>query len=895
MSWHTKEAGDHTCPPGTTGDERMGTVPGRETRAVAPIEIALVSLLLLIAFSLQVRSARLKSPTYDEPSYITCGYAFVRLGDLHILVGEPILLNALNALPLLPLNPRFPTEHPSWAGTDFHIISEQFLWYANDNADQLVFAARVPTMLLTSLLITFVYRWGREMFGPWGGMLAATLAAFDPNLLAHGRLAATDLGSTTFIFIASYWLWRLLRRPTWRHVLIAGAFVGLAQSSRFSALLFGPGWALAILWRAFTPRPFALPSLRHPGDGSRSPPRWRRLVQAAGVGTMVVLVAYLTIWAVHGFEVGPVKGLTSFPVLAPSYFDELMYILPRLRGAEGRQVVGFLRGELYVGGRWDYFPVAFACKTPLPTLILLLGSALLSLRKRFAPDGQMLWLPPLLYFTITLHSKINLGYRYILPVLPFAIVIAARAGVWLLATAGASGRWTTPQAGRERNGNTPPLQPRRCAWDAYRRRRWPGIALTAALVVWAMWDGIAIYPHYLAFFNALAGGPDNGWRVLVDSNVDWGQDIKGLKKWMDEHGVERIRLGFVGEAHPTHYGIKFDPLPSSPDRWQHPLHHDIYYADPAPGLYAISANLIQGRNLADPDTYRWFRERKPIDKIGYSIFIYDVPPRGEGRAVIALSGLVPADIRPTDYARLGTNDVRVLWFDAAHALVAPSDGARVYIFLAGDASPPPELSDLWPTEGWETTTRDGRRLRIMVGNPRPQVMERIAELAADAPLWRTTATSLVPGGSTAHGELLAYPLPFDDRIEMLAYAYDRATPDPGGELAVTTFWRVRRPPQVLRPISEPLRLFVHLLDAQGNYVSGEDRLDVWYDNWRKGDLIVQVQRVRVPANTSPGDYQVELGWYDPATMERLPVLSESTPIANRVLLRPVKVKITDTQ
>ncbi len=815
-----------------------------------PVEVMLVSLLLLIAFSLQVTSARLKSPTYDEPSYITCGYAFVRLGDLHILVGEPILLNALNALPLLPLNPRFPTDHPSWAGTGFHIISEQFLWYANDNADQLVFVARVPTMLMTTLLITFVYRWGREMLGRWGGLLAATLAAFDPNLLAHGRLAATDLGSTAFIFIASYWLWRLLRQTTWRHVLIAGAFVGLAQSSRFSALVFGPGWAIAMLWQVFASRQ----------DG---PARGYglRLARMVGIGLAVILVAYLTIWAVHGFDVGPVKGVTSFPVLAPSYFDELVYILPRLRGEEGRQVVGFLRGELYVGGRWQYFPVAFACKTPLPTLALLLVSVLLSLRQRVGPDGQMLWLPPLLYFVVALHSKINLGYRYILPVLPFAIVMAARAGAWL-ACSTATGQW----------------------------RRRVRVALTTFLLAWAVWDGVSIYPHYLAFFNALAGGPENGWRVLVDSNIDWGQDIKGLKRWMDAHGIERIRLGFVGETHPTHYGIQFDPLPSSPDRWQHPLHHDIYYADPAPGLYAISANLIQGRNLADPDTYRWFREHEPIAKIGYSIFIYDVPPHGDGKVVIALSGLVPADIRPTDYARLGTNDVRVLWFNVSRALVAPVGDTQVYLFLADGISPPPELHKLLPADGWETTTRNGRPLRVLIGNPRSQVTSLIAQLAAEAPVWQLSAPTFTAGDPAARGERLSYPLSFDDRIELLAYAYGHATLTPGSELTVITFWRVHRPPQVLRPIDEPLRLFVHLLDAQGSYVSGEDRLDVWYDNWQRGDLFVQVQRVPIPTDVHPGRYQVELGWYDPATMERLRILRNGMPAADRVLLRPVKVK-----
>ncbi|MBN1584487.1 MAG: glycosyltransferase family 39 protein, partial [Anaerolineae bacterium] len=194
--------------------------------------------LLLTLFTTQVMSARLKSPTYDEQAYITAGYAFVRLRDLHILVGEPILLGALEALPLLALPDLYlPVDHPSWAGTNFHPIAEQFLWYANDNTDQILFLSRLPTMLLTLLLAAFIYRWARDAFGPWAGMLSLILCAFDPNLIAHGRLATTDLGSTTFIFIATYWLWRLLRKPTWTTCIASGVFFGLAQAARFSALL----------------------------------------------------------------------------------------------------------------------------------------------------------------------------------------------------------------------------------------------------------------------------------------------------------------------------------------------------------------------------------------------------------------------------------------------------------------------------------------------------------------------------------------------------------------------------------------------------------------------------------------------------------------------------------
>ena len=828
------------------------------------IEILVASLLLCITFGLQVMSAPIKSPTYDEQGHITRGYAFVRLGDLHIRTGTPILLNALNALPLLALSDvRLPVDSLAWAGTDFHPISERFMWHVNDNADQIVFLARVPTMMLALLLAAFVYRWARELFGTWGGLLALTLCAFDPNLIAHGRLATTDLGATALILIATYWAWRLLRQPSWTHVLAAGVCFGLAQASKFSALLLGPIWGLLFLWRAFDPAPYAL-HIASPSSSrvDRAGQRWpARVAWLAATGFMVLIVAYLALWATYGFQIGPIPG-GAFPVLAPSHFEQFLDVSGRLTGEEGRQARSFLMGELYTGGRWEYFPIVFLLKTPVPTLLCTLGAAALSLWKRIGRVGWALWLPPLAFFAASLTSELNLGYRYILPVLPFVLVLCGRLGQWL-----AEG------------------------WNRSERMfRVLAVGLAGVLVGRAVWSGVSIYPHYLAFFNEWAGGPDNGWRFVVDSNLDWGQDLKGLKTWMERDGVQRIKLGYVGEAQPPYYDIDFDPLPSSPDRWEHPLHHDLYFADPAPGLYAISANLIQGRNLADPDTYIWFREREPVDKVGYSIFIYEVPAHGEGEVVIGLSGLVPADIRPEDYARLGTNNVHVLWFDEERAMVFPNASERMALFVADDVAVDPALARLWPWEdGVLLHMRDGRPMVLFEGNPRGLVESRIAAIAPSAPVWRLAASHFAPGDPANHGERLPYPVRFGDQVELVAYelgfgSTGEGSLSPGQALTVVTYWRI------LAPTGDPLKIFVHLLDSKGTYSGGEDRLDLWFENWRAGDLFTQVQHVPLDGDAAPGEYQVEIGWYGDETMRRLPVVRGGQVLADRLLLRAIPVK-----
>ena len=823
-------------------------------------EIALAALLLCLSFGLQVTSVRLKSPTYDEQVYIAHGYAYVKLGDQHVLTGAPILLNALSALPLLSLpDIRLPIDDPAWAGTDFHPISEHFMWDVNDNADQITFAARVPIMLLQLLLITFCYRWARDLFGAWGGLLALTLAALDPNLIAHGRIAATDLGSAALLFIATYWLWRLLRRPSWGHLLATGFTFGLAQGCKFSALLFVPIFALLYLLRTCTPRAFVFPTILHRyllGDRLKQP-WWGRLAGLAITGVLMLGIASLTLWAVYGFDVGPVEGLTAWSVPAPAHVAQYLHLSGRLEGQEGREVISFLLGDLYVGGRWEYFPVAFALKTPLPTLAFLAGAALLSIRKRIGRYAWALWLPPAVFFGVSLKSELNLGYRYILPVLPFALVLAGRMGPWIAeGLASSSGQ----------------------------QRALLGAAATA-MIGWSVWSGLSIYPHYLAYFNELVGGPDNGWRYLVDANIDWGQDLKGLKRWMERNGVERIKLGYYGEAHPAYYDIDFEPLPSAPDRWEHPLYHDLYYADPAPGLYAISANLIQGRNLADPETYTWFRARDPIDKVGYSIFIYDVPKWGEGSAAICLSGLVPADIRPEDYALLATNDVRVLWPDVGRALAFPAEAERAYAFVADGDEVHPAIAHLWsPSASLSLRTRNDRPLDLFTDPLSHELDAYLDRIAPYSPVWHLSASRYAPGDPENHGERLGLPLQFDDPLLLLGYEIDRASLRPGETLTAVTYWRVQA------PATAPLKLFVHLLGADGSYQGGDDRLDVWYDEWIPGDRFAQVQEVALDPTAVPGEYQVEIGWYYPQTMERLTVIRDGIPIADRVLLRSILVE-----
>ena len=150
-------------------------------------------------------------------------------------------------------------------------------------------------------------------------------------------------------------------------------------------------------------------------------------------------------------------------------------------------------------------------------------------------------------------------------------------------------------------------------WSTKLRR-----GLYIAAVAWYLGASFYIHPHYLAYFNELAGGPDNGWKYLVDSNLDWGQDLKGLKKFMQERGISRINLSYFGSDSPDRYGIAYNWLPSFYLRDPDPGHHEPVLK----GRVAISATNLQGPYFGTGDPFARFRALQPVAKIGYSIFIY---------------------------------------------------------------------------------------------------------------------------------------------------------------------------------------------------------------------------------------------------------------------------------
>jgi hypothetical protein len=770
--------------------------------------------ILLLMFGLAVTSMAADSPTFDEQGFLVRGLAYLRGedggGSRLIRVGHPLGLNALNAT-LLVADPtvRLPSDHPSWTGTDFHRPAELFLWEIGNDVEHVMFLARLPTVWLGVLLAAICGRWATEMGTLWAkqsghaprggriaGLVALCLIALDPNVLAHTRLATTDLGLAAAAALAGFTLWRFLRQPSWMASILAGLGIGLLLNTKFTALLFLPLFALVIalaMWEHW----------RHPRPtGNASLLDWALML-------LVVLpaVAFITLWAGNGFDLSPLAS--PLPLIGQfdgrvvplaSYLDQLLDIGNRLEVS----TPSYLLGRYSDSGWWTYFPVAFLLKTPLPALLLLFWSifrlATLAIRQRglIRPvwfDFAALFIPAAGYFLIALTTDINLGYRHILPILPFLFVLI---GV------------VTGQAVAEALARSRPLPARIL------------IGLVSWLLVIALW----IYPHFLAYFNAIAGGPGRGWRALVDSNIDWGQDLGRLADWLAEKDVDHVWLSYFGEARPEYYGINYTGLDSFPPRLMNPLARPFYPHDPAPGWYAISATTLQGVHFANHDQFRFFRGREPSAKIGYSIFLFEQPARGEP-ADLLLTGVQLNGLAPDDFTLLGTNDVTPRWFDGERAIILP-DGARPVWLALGDQPLHPLLRPyLAFDEAVPATTGEGYRLYQATPQP-PQ-----------------------PAGE----EILLH-----QGEEQIAFIGAPALEKDGGILTAVTAWR-------LEGRSQPVKIFVHLLDESGELAAQWDGLDAAWEGWREGDTLIHTHAIDV-AGLSPGDYRLVTGLYNPESLQR---------------------------
>jgi len=571
-----------------------------------------------------------ESLTFDELAHIAAGFGYLKEQDYRLNAEHPPLIKYLAALGAdIAVHPYFPTNTApwqnetknQWAQWDHGTI---FLYQSGNDADAVIFWSRVPMILLTLLLGILLYSWSYRQFGGRVALLAVALYTFSPTILAHGRYVTTDIGASLGFFIGITTFVSFLQKRTWSSFFIAGIAFGIAQLLKFSLILLIPMYGILLLLWAWSHPDFITIRERITMFFVYA----TRTIGVGIVGIAVVWIAYAQVTAGYPID----RNLRDASTLLKTYRfrshvqatefliqhritrplgQYLTGVLLANQRAAGGNTTYFL-GTVSSSGSFAYFPLLYAVKEQIILHVLsaaaLAGFLLrvwkrrtMSLRKRIQA-----WIASHLnlvgactvvgvYWTISLISPLNIGLRHVLPTFPFIYVLVAY---------GAERFFTTNTDGSAR-------------WQTTRIPQ----ALCMAIVLLLAGIAIRAYPYYLSYYNALGGGTENGYRIAVDSNYDWGQDFKRLRAYMDEHGIEKIALDYFGGASRDYY------LPSRVDGW--------WSARGMPqGYFAISSTLREGAlaswdpRLTPPkpeETYPWLRGKEPIGRAGMSIFIYKFP------------------------------------------------------------------------------------------------------------------------------------------------------------------------------------------------------------------------------------------------------------------------------
>lgn len=571
----------------------------------------LAGILLFGVFLAGIFSLKDDSLTMDELAHLPAGYSYLTQKDARLNPEHPPLIKELAAFPLLFIKGiKFPSEIKDWK-EDVNGqwgFGNYFLFKTGNPADKMIFYARIPMILVLILLGFYIFKWSKELFGNSAALLALFLFSFSPTFLAHGRLITTDVGAAIGVFIATYYFLKALKCSRKKNIIIAGIAFGIAQLLKFSTILLIPFFGfLGLVWWL-----------------TKSGTFW----QTAKIIFLVFLIGFLLILPVYhyytwnyplqkqvsdtqiyfkntaDFIKRPILWLSDKPIIRAYayYFTGLSMIFQRVAGGN----TTYFLGEISNRGWRYYFPIVYLIKEPLTfhifTLIALFYSAWLikksdrqntlkRLKKwtksHFSEFAMLTFIG--FYWIVSIKGNLNIGARHLLPVFPFTFILVA----------GTIKKWLQP-----------PLL----------KIKYP---LLAILIFWQIFSVVRIYPHFLSYFNEIAGGPNLGYLYVADSNLDWGQDLKRLKNWVDDNKIKKIYLDYFGGADPQYY-LKEKYLAWSGLKLEKEL--------PKGSYLAVSATLLQGgRGKPVPGFdqasgyYHWLDKYKPLTKIGYSIFVYYIP------------------------------------------------------------------------------------------------------------------------------------------------------------------------------------------------------------------------------------------------------------------------------
>jgi len=575
--------------------------PPTPSRTWAAVAAALVAAHVgLLTWGMWANSA-----TVDEAAHVPAGLAVWHAGDYSVYRVNPPLPRVVAALFVLPAEPATPDYHlAAAAGPTFRAEWQLGVQFAERNADRyrlLVFLARLPGVAWSLAGMWVAARWAAELFGPAGGRLTLFIWAFEPTILAQAQIAAADLPAAVSQLITAYALAAWWRRPGGGRAGVFGACLGLALLTKFTVLAVVPVWAAGGIGKRLAGGPWGGGWVGAGGRAAVAAAVCLGVVGAGyefhGVGARLDSLAFAS-GAFAGTPPVPIPGEAAdgagnrfrgtwaggLPVPVPAEY--LRGIDLQWRDFERMPLSGasYLRGEWRERGWWYFYLYALAVKLPHAVQFLLVGAGVLFALRRPGDRRGEEWLLWVTAAAVLVAVSSQTGFthhsRYALPALPPLYVAAGRWGL------GTSAAWRVARAAA-------------CGWLAI--------------------GSLAVCPHSLAYFNEAAGGPGQGDSHLLHSNIDYGQDMYALRRWLDDHPeVREIGFACYSSVPPRVFGIPARPVPPGPG------FAPPGQCGPRPGYYAVSVAYLRGVSSVGyaAHSLAYFRRFRPVGRAGYSVYIY---------------------------------------------------------------------------------------------------------------------------------------------------------------------------------------------------------------------------------------------------------------------------------
>jgi hypothetical protein len=534
-----------------------------------------------------------QTPTVDEPAHLVAGLRIITGGQYDVYPVNPPAVKLIAASVVSLVSPKLPVfPRPAPGKRPEFRLGQEFLELNGQNAIQYIRIARLSCLAFALLGAAVCYAWSSSLAGYRAGLISLCLWCLCPNILAHAALITPDLASASFGLTCCYFYWRWLRDQTWWNASIAGIALGCVELTKFTwlilYLLFPILWLVAIWsqrlhkkdWLAGVLQLFAMFSVSFVVINCGY--EWRGTCRALGQYEFVskTLAGSLPNLVVSGnrFRTTPFEGV---PIPLPAAYLEGIDL--QWKDFQSPWTC-YLDGEWKSGGWWYFYLLCFLYKVPVGAILLTICALLFAACGRLTMrsiDAILLGVPCAIFAAASSLTTMTTSFRYVLGSLPFLYVLV---GIGL-------SKWKN------------------------RYVRWIGLLCLMATIV----ESLSVFPHSLAFFNYLSGGPQLGHAHLLESNLDWGQDGLNLQKWCDKQEDKApLFITMTIGMPPAQLGIVSEPVPVDPTYSQQHVSAFGRRAVFRAGWYIIDVNNLFGQD----NDYAYLRRVTPADRIGYTLYCY---------------------------------------------------------------------------------------------------------------------------------------------------------------------------------------------------------------------------------------------------------------------------------